>query len=58
MGKRCIALICMIIVSITGCGGRDDSVLDFREQKKEMAIYTEAAVSTLKTGKKMERLRY
>lgn len=42
MGKRCIALICMIIVSITGCGGRDDSVLDFREQKKEMAVYTEA----------------
>lgn len=42
MGKRYIALILMFIVSIAGCGSRDDSLFDFREQKKEMVSYTES----------------
>ncbi len=42
MGKRYIALILMFIVSIAGCGSKDDSLFDFREQKKEMVSYTES----------------
>ncbi len=40
MEKRYIALILMFIVSIAGCGSKDDSLFDFREQKKEMVGYT------------------